>query len=269
MLEDPLEAVALGAAFLWQPPLFDILPMYCAFLVVTPFVLPRLAAGGRGAASVLAGSVALWAGAQAGLLDFVTSPLPAGLPVVLPAFDPFAWQLVFCVGLWLGVRRSRGETLPFPRSRPASIALAALVVAVVAGQYALSHAKGGERRFEADTAWIFRREGGGPVSLVSFAALAYGTAWIGALRPSLLVWPPLAVLGRHALAVFAFHLVVVLPTWLLPPISDALAWALTPVVLASLWLPAWWGERRRSRRQASPADPAPAPRESCAPGAPG
>lgn len=269
MLDDPLEAVALGAAFLWQPPFFDILPMYCLFLAATPFVLPRLAAGGRSAAWVLGGSVGLWTAAQAGLLDLVTAPLPDGLPVVLPVFDPFAWQFVFCVGLWLGVRRSRGEALPFPRSRPASIALAALLVAVVAGQYVLSHTKGGERRYETDTAWIFRREGGGPVSLVAFAAMAYGVAWIGALRPSVLDWPAFAYLGRHALSVFAFHLVVVLPTWLLPPLHVAVAWALTPVLLASLWLPAWWGERRRTRRRAAPPDPGPAPRESCAPGAPG
>ncbi len=40
-LESPLLALGLGAVFLMQPAFLDILPMYCLFLLITPFIINR------------------------------------------------------------------------------------------------------------------------------------------------------------------------------------------------------------------------------------
>jgi hypothetical protein len=60
----PLVAIISGSLLLYQPPLFDILPMYIVFLLLTPLLLAHTARHGWG--RILSLSVILWVFAQVG-----------------------------------------------------------------------------------------------------------------------------------------------------------------------------------------------------------
>ena len=80
----------------------DILPLYVVLLVAVPLfmLLERIR---RGTGLLL--SIALWLTAEIAGLNFPSSRSSAGW-----YFDPFAWQILFCVGLVAGAACSRADT---------------------------------------------------------------------------------------------------------------------------------------------------------------
>ncbi len=106
-LAHPVVAVAGSALLLYCPPLLDILPMYVIFLFLTPLILSS-AVRFRWS-TVVTGSVLIWTMAQFGLRDVVHNWIVGVTHLKIPlqetgAFNLFAWQLVWIVGLWLGSR---------------------------------------------------------------------------------------------------------------------------------------------------------------------
>lgn len=106
-LAHPLVAIAGSVLLLYCPPLLDILPMYVTFLVFTPLVLT--AAVRWGWKWILAFSGLIWLLAQYGLRDIVHGWIVhiTHLPIPLQesgAFNLFAWQGVWAVGLWIGAK---------------------------------------------------------------------------------------------------------------------------------------------------------------------
>ena len=107
-------AIIGSALLIYCPPLLDILPMYVIFLFFTPVALA--VAVRYGWTWVLAGSGLLWVAAQFGLRGLVHQVVVqvTHLPIPLQetgAFNLFAWQGVWVVGLWLGARSAEGEML--------------------------------------------------------------------------------------------------------------------------------------------------------------
>jgi len=106
-LAHPFVAILGSVLLLYCPPLLDILPMYVTFLFMTPIVLT--AAVRVGWRWVLAASWLIWALAQFGLRDLVHGGIVhvTHLPIPLQetgAFNLFAWQLLWTVGMWLGAK---------------------------------------------------------------------------------------------------------------------------------------------------------------------
>jgi hypothetical protein len=106
-LMHPVVAIVGSVLLLYCPPLLDILPMYVAFLFFTPLVLS--AAVRFGWRWILAVSGLIWILAQFGLRDVVHNSIVhiTHLPIPLQesgAFNLFAWQAVWAVGMWLGAR---------------------------------------------------------------------------------------------------------------------------------------------------------------------
>jgi hypothetical protein len=106
-LAHPFVAILGSVLLLYCPPLLDILPMYVTFLFITPIVLT--AAVRVGWRWVLAASWLIWALAQFGLRDVVHNWIVhvTHLPIPLQetgAFNLFAWQLLWTVGMWLGAK---------------------------------------------------------------------------------------------------------------------------------------------------------------------
>jgi hypothetical protein len=102
-LAHPVVGVISSMLLIYCPPLFDILPMYILFLFLTPLILS--AAKRIGWRWVLAISGGVWLAAQLGLRELVDHWLGIDMHVPLAAtgaFNLFAWQLVWIVGLWLG-----------------------------------------------------------------------------------------------------------------------------------------------------------------------
>ena len=106
-LAHPFVAIAGSVLLLYCPPLLDILPMYVTFLFLTPLVL--WAAVKWGWKWVLGASSLIWLAAQFGLRDLVHDWVVHVTHLHIPlqetgAFNLFAWQAVWIVGLWLGAR---------------------------------------------------------------------------------------------------------------------------------------------------------------------
>jgi hypothetical protein len=106
-LAHPLVAIAGSVLLLYCPPLLDILPMYVTFLFFTPLTLS--AATRFGWKWILTASAAIWVMAQFGVRDVVHNWIVQITHLQIPlqetgAFNLFAWQAVWIVGLWLGAR---------------------------------------------------------------------------------------------------------------------------------------------------------------------
>jgi hypothetical protein len=101
-----------AALMLYRPPLLDILPIYIIFLALTPFAI--IFAGRFGWRYVLSSGFLVWLFAQFGFKPFVHQFLTRVFGLKIPlnamgAFDLWAWQLWWLVGLWLGVRWAKGN----------------------------------------------------------------------------------------------------------------------------------------------------------------
>jgi hypothetical protein len=97
---------------LYRPPLLDILPIYIIFLALTPFAL--IFASRFSWKYVLSGGFLFWLFAQFGFRSFVyrltTRVFGLHVPLnAMGAFDLWAWQFWWWVGLWLGVRWAKGD----------------------------------------------------------------------------------------------------------------------------------------------------------------
>jgi hypothetical protein len=104
-LNHPGVAITGSIFLIYCPPLLDILPLYVLFLFLTPLFLS--AAVRWGWKTVLAVSALAWLGAQFGLRDLIHAWVVHLTHLQIPlqetgAFNLFAWQMVWVVGLWLG-----------------------------------------------------------------------------------------------------------------------------------------------------------------------
>lgn len=238
----------------YVPNYFDILPMYFGILLMLPVVVAaRRGAGTPGAAALV---VALWLGAQAGVLSLPAEPW-SQRPWY---FNPFGWQLVFFTGFAL----ISGWLPPPPvRGRLVWAAVAVLVLSVPFAHHPVIRN------------WDFARAGyelAGPLTdktplgllrYVHFLALAYlafaaagpGGARLDAQGP--LLRPVVAVIhkvGQQALATF------VAGSFLAQMLAVAFAaWGRTPLtvacvnlggfaaLIATAYAVAWFKEGRGGR----------------------
>jgi hypothetical protein len=251
-LEHPLAALLGGLMLIYQPPLLDILPMYVLLMLASPwaFVLGLR----RGWHWVLGGSLALWLLAQFGLAErlYHAVALVTKLPVPYEqtgAFNGFAWQLLWIMGLWMGASRHAPDPAPF--AFPAWSVAVASVVALVG--FTWRHAVG-QAPFGADATLnlLFDKWQLGPLRLINLLALMVVTIHFGPrLVAALPRLRPLETLGSASLAVFCAHLVVVLLVLSLFGGRLDRPWhvdlPLLAVALASLWatgrLTLWWEQR--------------------------
>jgi hypothetical protein len=255
--DSPFVAIVGAPLLLYQPPLFDILPMYIVFLALTP---PLLAVALRQPRrNVLVLSALLWSFAQLGGRQLVHSAVGAIVDTHIPpeasgAFDLFAWQLLWVLGLWLGSNFGG-------RSLRSAVPAWLLPTAVgVAGVFLLwRHGVGGldpSPFARALDKWSL-----GALRLVNFAALA---VVVSQLALPLLRWAHvgvLSLLGRASLQVFSAHLLVCVASLGLivdddTPLSFAQEVLVLVVTFAVMVLVARRVAAAKRRRTAEPRDTA-------------
>jgi hypothetical protein len=199
----PGQAISEAFLLIYRPPLLDILPMYILFLLLTPLALTISRRVGW--SSILAGSAAIWFLAHLGVReaehDFVNRVLRVHIPInEMGSFDLWAWQFLWILGLWFGVRWAQGN-LPIEKWARRTVIPAAIVVAVL---LPLRYAVG--RGIELGTFEpLFDKWHFGVVRLINFAAVA---ALLIRFQPILkpLAVRPLVMLGQASLQVFCVHL---------------------------------------------------------------
>lgn len=208
-------AVPAAFALLYNPPLLDVLPLYIVLMAVSPWLIAH---GQRhGWRGLLCASLLLWLAEQWGLgaaLHGAAQTLGWPVPYKdMGAFRLFAWQLLWVLGLWLGMSMGvspGARRKPWPRPRwwawgPAlALALTTLVWRHMVGQDPMPGVPA--------VAALFDKWALGPLRLLNLAALvtlllASAPLWRALPRPQ-----PLELLGRQSLPVFCAHIVIALFT---------------------------------------------------------
>jgi hypothetical protein len=199
----PKQAVTEAALLIYRPPLLDILPMYIIFLLLTSIAIPL--ARRIGWKPILWTSLFFWVLAQFGFRNaehtFMMRYIPTRIPLnEMGSFDLWAWQLLWFVGVWLGVRWAQDNLAIETWARRA--VTPALVIAVFCFVVRRILARGFELgAFE----FLFDKWHLGPIRMLDFAAvsalliLSQRVTKPAAIRP-------LVLLGQSSLQVFCVHL---------------------------------------------------------------
>ncbi len=192
MFGTPLRGLAAILGLTHHLPFFDILPLYIVLLAATPLLL-TLARRDRWL--MLGVSAAIYLAARAFGLNIPTWPVDG-----VWFFNPFAWQLVFAVGLAVGTG-ARGGVAKDARLLAASLVVVAVSAFLVTDGFSLLPGFWDSAR---DTLDISKTDLG-MARLLHFLALAYAVYYCGLTRlvARTPLFKPLCVIGRHSLPVFA------------------------------------------------------------------
>lgn len=228
MLGVPLLTHQLGYA--------NILPLYTVLLLATPALI---VAGLRAPKLLILGSVLLWAYAGHTRFNLPNYPVPGGW-----FFNPFAWQLIYVLGLMTGIRMKQGKRFVPVSDRLVFASAVVLFVSLVWSKDANVAAFLNQGRVALAQAglpyWIteFEKNIVSLPRLLHFLALAYMISALPGLRAMCgkagADW--LAVMGRNGLQVFALGTVLcylaqgVMDTWPNTPVLEA------ALIFCGIWL---------------------------------
>jgi hypothetical protein len=204
-LAHPVVAITGSVLLLYCPPLLDILPMYVTFLFFTPAILS--AAVRWGWKWILAASGLVWLLAQYGLRDVVHNWVVQITHLHIPlqqsgAFNLFAWQGVWVVGLWLGAK-SATQTEIF-RKEPgwlAAIAAGACLFFIgIRFGWLSPHVTQQSLGLKLDKWQI------GPLRVINLVAFTMVVYWARKYLIKMVAIEPFLTLGKASLKVFCAHL---------------------------------------------------------------
>lgn len=204
----PALAIIGSLLLIYCPPLLDILPIYVIFLLASPFAFSI--AVKRSWRPVILGSTMLWLLAQFGLRAFVQHYIVSITHLRIPlqewgAFNLFAWQWVWIMGMWMGARSVEGE-LPLHSLPKWTTWIAAAICLFFIG---VRHAWWDARLTQEHMGLLLDKWQLGPLrvlNIVAFVCVLYSLR--GAVR-WLVSHEPLITLGRASIEVFCAHLLFV------------------------------------------------------------
>ena len=207
-LAHPLPAIIGSLLLIYCPPLLDILPMYVTFLLITPPILAIAAR--RGWNWILIGSSSLWLLAQFGLRTWTHNQVVRATGLRIPvqetgAFNLFAWQLLWVLGMWIGAKSAEGN-LPFRKLPgfvyPVSVAVCCFFIGV-------RHNWLGHHLTQQALSLQLDKWQLGPLRMVNLAAFACTIYWLRKFITRLILVEPFVTLGKASLEVFCAHVVFV------------------------------------------------------------
>jgi hypothetical protein len=198
---DPVLAAATALTLLYQPPLFDVLPMYCLFLFFTPFFICWVQ---RGRGPLLLGlSFLLWIAAQSHGMAELLSWFPTRWYIHDFVFDPLGWQILFVTGAVIG-----GSWIKHDCSwRPGNGLLATALVLVGVGFF-VRHSPVSEG-WKVFLGHVSYRGTLAPARLLSSAAILACVGFWALRFQAWFTWPPLARLGRNSLYIFLYQIALI------------------------------------------------------------
>jgi hypothetical protein len=199
-------AVTEAFLLIYRPPLLDILPMYIIFLVFTSAAL--LLTRRIPWKVVLWTAFIVWAMAQFGFRQeehaLVSKIIPTHIPLnEMGSFDLWAWQFLWIVGIYMGVRWGRGDLDIETWAK--RLTIPAIIVAVPLFELRRALSTGMDLGpFEG----LFDKWHLGPIRLMNFAAIAVLVILFQSVLKPLAV-RPLVLMGQASLQVFCVHLLFV------------------------------------------------------------
>ncbi|TAG10441.1 MAG: hypothetical protein EAZ42_03615 [Verrucomicrobia bacterium] len=226
LLEQPWPLLLNTALLIYQPGLFDILPMYCGFLLLSPLILKLFISGH--ALRVLAASMVVWL-----LTNLFLQPLPyANEFYNTGAFHFTAWQLLFVLGKWIGYRQAIGlPALWLPNRLQIILCLACVIFlsATSHGWITLGISK--ETWFSLSNKTVLP-----PLRVLNTCLVFILVACAVRRWPTRFSIPFFSVMGRNSLAVFSVHSLAVSIMLGFPQFFDWPKYGnvLGPIVLVSI-----------------------------------
>jgi len=195
LLDRPLSAMVGIPTLGHQLGYFNILPLYFTLLIVSPLYILL---GLRNRWAMLGVAFAVWLMAGMFRLNLPNYPNPGGW-----FFNPISWQLVYAIGIAVGLSKTEGKTLVPYDSRLFGLAVAILVIAFFWVQMRLGALPGRESLpfFIASFDKTFLAM----PRLLHVLALAYVLVSLPIVA-QLIAMPffrPIALMGQNGLAVFA------------------------------------------------------------------
>lgn len=200
----PITAIVGSLLLIYCPPLLDILPMYVAFMLLTPPLL--VFAKGKRWRWILIVSVCIWGLAQLGLRSWVHALVVRITDLKIPlqetgAFNLFAWQLVWVLGLWIGACSAEGN-LPFARLPRFVFPISASVCLFFIG---VRHSWLGPRLTQETLGIQLDKWQIGPLRLLNLVAFACVMYWLRKAVVKVVSVEPFLTLGKASLEVFCAH----------------------------------------------------------------
>jgi hypothetical protein len=207
-LAHPVVAVVGSVLLLYCPPLLDILPMYVTFLFFTPMLLT--ASVRFGWRKILAASGLVWLLAQFGLRDLVHNWIVGITHLHIPlqesgAFNLFAWQAVWIVGLWLGAQSALGA-FPLKKIPSWAVAVSAVVCLFFIG---IRHEWLGPHLTQQALGIQLDKWQIGPMRVVNLITFTIVFYWLRKYVLRVVSIEPFLTLGKASLRVFCAHIVFV------------------------------------------------------------
>lgn len=207
-LAHPVVAIVGSVLLLYCPPLLDILPMYVTFLFFTPLVLSAAVRVGWKRILFLSGLV--WLLAQFGLRDLVHNWIVHVTHLNIPlqemgAFNLFAWQAIWIVGLWIGARSATHEEVfrKIPGWAAALCCAACLFFIGVRWGWLGPHLTQQALGIQLDKWQI------GPLRVINLVTFTIVFYWLRKYLVRLVAIEPFLTLGKASLQVFCTHLAFV------------------------------------------------------------
>lgn len=195
-MDQPIETLVGTVTLGHQLGYVNILPMYAVILLMLPVMLLIVQVFGR--LGLLVASIAFWIATSVFTINVPIYPYEGGW-----FFNPFAWQLLFAIGLYCGLSKwQRGYSVPFN----AYVYAAALAYLLFAFLFVRFDAWGAEEMLglpfliaEFDKTFVTVPR------LLHVLALIYVFAHAPTSSPLARIsrGNPFAMLGRHSLPVFA------------------------------------------------------------------
>ena len=210
-LQHPKQAIIAALLLRYRPSLFDILPIYIVFMLLTP--LARKIAHRWGWDPVIFVSLAVWAAAQFGLRHWVYTNVNVFGPSVpensTGAFDLYGWQLLWMTGLALG--SIYADSLQGSTNEPGEPGMGIprwllRLSFLVAGVFFVLRYSPTDRWVDpAVYGWLVDKWHLGAARVINFSALAIILTRFGARIATLPFLKPLASLGQASIEVFSVH----------------------------------------------------------------
>ncbi len=263
-LQSPKQAVLAAILLEYRPSLMDILPLYIIFLLLTQ--LARKIARRWGWDPVIYISLAVWVAAQFGLRGWLYRQGDIfGLSIPensTGAFDLYAWQFLWMVGLALGsIYADKIAGTAQPAGDASQIGIPGWLLrlsVVVAATFLILRYSPVDRWMDANLyGWLIDKWHLGPARVVNFSAVTIVLVRFGAQIARLRFLRPLAALGQASIEVFSVHVLCCIAANALSKDADPnLPWWLQAFVLA-FTLSALFATAHFARKRSPQSLPAP------------
>ncbi len=208
--KDPFSAIAWGGLMIYQMPLFGILPLYVILILMAPFFLKMIE---KNPLLALAVSFILYVIANLfNNFNFPNYPFSANNHW---GFNPFAWQLIFVLGMTISVSIYK-NVIKIPKSKPIFYMVVFILLVSLIPRAGFIFSKLGL----LDSYWIESigmnipfagKQNLEPIRLIHFFSLVYFVWFIFPLGHkffSIKLVKPIILCGQNSLNVFVFGLVI-------------------------------------------------------------